>query len=64
MLTLGSEIEGIVRLFQANGIWISSQPISGLSAEFVTDKLAPGSYFIQVWNSQNGLQVTKHIIKQ
>ena len=62
-LTFGYEIMGIARLFQANGILISSQHISNTSLEFMTDKLAPGTYFIQVSNQQSGQQFTKRIIK-
>ena len=63
-LNLGSEINGIVQLFQANGKLISHQQISDTSLEFTTDTLAPGTYFIQVSDQQSGQQVTKRIIKQ
>jgi hypothetical protein len=63
-LNLGSEINGIVRLFQANGKLISHQQISDTSMEFLTDPLAPGTYFIQVSDQQSGQQFTKRIIKQ
>ena len=63
-LNLGSEINGTVRLFQANGKLISHQQISDSSLEFLTDTLAPGTYFIQVIDQQSGQQLTKRIIKQ
>jgi hypothetical protein len=63
-LNLGSEINGTVRLFQANGKLISHQQISDTSLEFLTDTLAPGTYFIQVSDQQSGQQLTKRIIKQ
>lgn len=63
-LNLGSEINGMVRLFQANGKLISNQQISDTSLEFLTDTLAPGTYFIQVSNQLSGQQFTKRIIKQ
>jgi hypothetical protein len=63
-LNLGSEINGMVRLFQANGKLISHEQISDTNLEFMTDKLAPGTYFIQVSDQQSGQQVTKRIIKQ
>jgi hypothetical protein len=63
-LNLGSEINGMVRLFQANGKLISHQQISDTSLEFLTDTLAAGTYFIQVSDQQSGQQLTKRIIKQ
>jgi len=63
-LNLGSEINGTVGLFQANGKLISYQQISDTSLEFLTDTLAPGTYFIQVSDQQSGQQLTKRIIKQ
>jgi hypothetical protein len=63
-LTLGSEIKGIVRLFQSNGKLISSQLISDTKMEFLTDTLDPGTYFIQVSDQPSGQQFTKRIIKQ
>ena len=63
-LNLGSEINGMVRLFQANGKLISHQQISDTSLEFLTDTLAPGTYFIQVSDQQSGQQHTKRVIKQ
>lgn len=63
-LNFGSQINGIVRLFQANGKLISNQQISETSLEFLTETLAPGTYFIQVYNQQSGQQFTKRIVKQ
>jgi hypothetical protein len=63
-LNLGSEINGTVGLFKANGKLISYQQISDTSLEFLTDTLAPGTYFIQVSDQQSGQQLTKRIIKQ
>jgi hypothetical protein len=63
-LNFGSEIYGMVGLFQANGKLIFNQQISDTSLEFLTETLAPGTYFIQVSDQQSGQQLTKRIIKQ
>jgi hypothetical protein len=63
-LTFGSQITAIVKLYQSNGVVISTEQISAASFEFLAEDIAPGTYFIEVTSQTSGQQFTKRIIKQ
>lgn len=53
----------IVRLIQSNGVWLFTRENSSSLLEFDGENLAPGMYFVEITNRQNGQKVVKRLVK-
>ncbi|MEI8116421.1 MAG: T9SS type A sorting domain-containing protein [Flavobacteriia bacterium] len=63
-LIFGSQTNATVKLYQSNGVVISTQQIETNAMEFYTELLSPGIYFIDVTEQSSGRKFSKRIIKQ
>ena len=53
-----------VRLLQSTGLVLFTQESSSVLLEFVGENLAPGTYFVEITNRQNGQKVVKRLVKE
>ena len=53
-----------VRLIQSTGVVLFSQESSGVLIEFDGVTFAPGTYFVEITNRQNGQKVVKRLVKE
>ncbi len=63
-LIFGSQTNATVKLYQSNGVVISTQQLETNAMEFYTELLSPGIYFIDVTEQSSGRKFSKRIIKQ
>jgi len=54
----------IVRLMQSNGVWLFTQENTSILLEFDGENLAPGMYFVEITNRQNGQKMMKRLVKE
>jgi hypothetical protein len=54
----------IVRLMQSNGVWLFTQENASILLEFDGENLAPGMYFVEITNRQNGQKMMKRLVKE
>lgn len=53
-----------VRMIQSTGVVIFTKESSSVLIEFVGENLAPGTYFVEITNRQNGQKVVKRLVKE
>jgi hypothetical protein len=53
-----------IRIFQANGLFLFETQSEQAILELEGVDLAPGTYFVQITNGQNGQKVVKRLLKQ
>jgi hypothetical protein len=63
-LIFGSQTNATVKLYQSNGVVISTQQLETNAMEFYTELLSPGIHFIDVTEQSSGRKFSKRIIKQ
>ncbi|MEN9973461.1 MAG: hypothetical protein RIS20_1808 [Bacteroidota bacterium] len=63
-LIFGLQTNATVKLYQSNGVVISTQQLETNAMEFYTELLSPGIYFIDVTEQSSGRKFSKRIIKQ
>ena len=53
-----------VRLIQSTGVVLFTQESSSVLIEFDGETVAPGTYFVEITNRQNGQKVVKRLVKE
>ncbi|MCX8487147.1 MAG: T9SS type A sorting domain-containing protein [Crocinitomicaceae bacterium] len=53
-----------VRLIQSTGVVLFTQESSDVLLEFDGETVAPGTYFVEITNRQNGQKVGKRLVKE
>lgn len=53
-----------VRMIQSTGVLLFTQESSSVLFEFDGETVAPGTYFVEITNGQNGQKVVKRLVKE
>lgn len=53
-----------VRMIQATGVVLFTQSSSNVLLQFDGENLAPGTYFVEITNRQNGQKMMKRLVKE